>query len=175
MDLSDRNPAHILSGGDSLEKLYNDLKQPVFLLALSVLKDRELAEDAVQETFVKAYKATASFRGECSEKAWLMRIALNTCKDIRRSAWHRYVDRYVTLDCIPDSSYTPTLEQSDLVLSIMNLPKKHMEVVLLYYYQGMTTLEIGHALQISNQTVSTRLKKARERLRLTLERGTDHE
>ena len=51
------------------------------------LGDASLAEDAAQETFLKAYRALDSFRGECDEKTWLMRIAINTCKDVRRSAW----------------------------------------------------------------------------------------
>ena len=135
------------------------------------LRDSTLAEDAVQDTFVKAFKALDSVRGDCSEKAWLMRIAINTCKDIRRSAWYRYVDRRVTLEYVPTPSYMPTMEQSELVVEIMKLPKKYMEVVLLYYYQGLTTIEIGDALNIPNQTVSSRLRRAREKLRLTLEGG----
>ncbi len=47
------------------------------------LRDRELAEDATQEAFLKAYKALPTFRGECSEKTWLMRIAMNTCRDMK--------------------------------------------------------------------------------------------
>ena len=53
------------------------------------LHDKALAEDATQETFLKAYKALDSFRGESSEKTWLMRIAMNTCRDMKRSAWFR--------------------------------------------------------------------------------------
>ena len=135
------------------------------------LQDIALAEDAVQETFVKTYKALENFRGESSEKTWLMRIAMNTCKDMRRSAWFKYVDRRVTLECMPSPAYWATQEQSELTMEIMRLPRKYMEVVLLYYYQGMTTLDIASSLQIANQTVSARLKHAREKLRTTLEGG----
>ena len=135
------------------------------------LRDSTLAEDAVQDTFIKAFKALGAFRGDCSEKAWLMRIAINTCKDMRRSAWHRYVDRRVTLENVPAPSFMPTMEQSELVVEIMKLPKKYMEVVLLYYYQGMTTIEIGIILKIPNQTVSSRLRRARGKLKMALEGG----
>ena len=133
------------------------------------LRDSALAEDAVQETFVKAYKALGGFRNECSEKAWLVRIAVNTCKDIRRSAWFRYIDRRITPDALPEPAYMPTPEESDVAIEIMKLPRKYMEVVLLYYYQNMTILDIADILGIPNQTVSSRLKTAREKLRITLE------
>ena len=133
------------------------------------LRDSALAEDAVQETFIKAYKALGGFRNECSEKAWLIRIAVNTCKDMRRSAWFRYIDRSVNPDILPEPTHMPTQEESDVTIEIMKLPKKYMEVVLLYYYQNMTILEIADILKIPNQTVSSRLKRSREKLRNTLE------
>ena len=64
-------------------------------LCYLVLHDTMLAEDAVQETFLKAYRAMGRFRGDCQEKTWLMRIAINTCRDMRRSAWLRHTDRSV--------------------------------------------------------------------------------
>ena len=68
------------------------------------LGDASLAEDAAQETFLKAYRALDSFRGECDEKTWLMRIAINTCRDMRRSRWTRHVDRRVTPEMLPEAS-----------------------------------------------------------------------
>ena len=135
------------------------------------LKDRAMAEDAVQETYLKAYKAMGSFRGDCSEKAWLMRIAVNTCRDMRRSGWFRHVDRRVTPELMADSSVTPRREDSALAIEMMSLPDKLQEVLLLYYYQGMTTAEVGKVLGISKVTASRRLQQARERLRGALMGG----
>ena len=56
-------------------------------MCYAMLRDAEQAKDAVQETFVKAYRAMDDWRGACSEKTWLTRIAVNTCRDMRRSAW----------------------------------------------------------------------------------------
>ncbi len=67
------------------------------------LNDRHLEEDAVQDTFVKAYRSLARFRGDCSEKTWLMRIAINTCKNYRRSPWHRWVDGAFRSTCCPSA------------------------------------------------------------------------
>lgn len=139
------------------------------------LRDAALAEDAVQETFVKAYKAMESFRGECSEKSWLMRIALNICKDMRRVAWFRYVDRSVTLDNIPEPTVSFNDQDEGLMIEIMRLPRKLMDVVLLYYYQEMTIMEISESMGIATSTVSTRLKDARKKLRITLEGGQCYE
>ena len=135
------------------------------------LRDIALAEDAVQETFLKAYRALNDFRGESSEKTWLMRIAVNTCKDMRRSAWYRFVDRRVSLDSLPEPALPPSQESVELTECIMRLPRREMEAMLLYYYQGMTLEETAHALGVTAPAVSTRLKKARARLRTMLKGG----
>jgi RNA polymerase sigma-70 factor (ECF subfamily) len=60
-------------------------------------------------------------------------------------------------------------------MDIMKLPRKYLEVVLLHYYQGLTTREIAQVLKIPYQTVSSRLKRAREKLRAALEGGQQNE
>ena len=67
------------------------------------LSDKSLAEDAVQETFLKAYRGLSTFRSESSVKTWLIQIAINTCKSMKRSAWWRYIDRRVTPEDIPQT------------------------------------------------------------------------
>ena len=139
------------------------------------LRDRALAEDAVQETFLKAYKALNSFRGDSSEIAWLMRIAVNTCRDMQRSAWFRRVDRRITPDLLPDAT-APYKEADEVVtLAVMNLPTKLKEVTMLYYYQGMKISEIATSLKVAETTVSSRLRNAKKKLRTSLERGYCYE
>lgn len=139
------------------------------------LRDRQLAEDAVQETFLKAYRSLPAFRGDSSEKTWLMAIALNTCHDMRKSAWSRFVDRGVTPDDLPSASVPFTMEEEGLITQVMRLPPKLKEVTLLYYYQAMNVNEIAQALGISHSSVSERLNRARRKLRdaLTPERRDD--
>lgn len=167
-------------GPDSIreEKLMHLMDQYEVALkrmCCAYLRDASLAEDAVQDTFVKAYRHLDSFRGESSERTWLMRIAINTCKDMRRAAWFRYVDRSVTLKGIPAPACSQSLGQTEFVMDIMRLPRKYLEVVLLHYYQGMTTREIAQSLKIPHQTVSSRLRRAREKLRAALEGGRSNE
>ncbi|NLO85609.1 MAG: sigma-70 family RNA polymerase sigma factor [Clostridiales bacterium] len=157
---------------DVLRRLMAQYKNDLMRMSYAYLKDATLAEDAVQETFVKAYQAMATFRGESSEKTWLMRIAINTCRNIKRDSWFRFVDRSVTTDSLPQKA--ASAEEHALTEAVMNLSSKHKEVVLLYYYQGMTLQEISEALNVAISTISTRLKKARERLRRELEGGHDH-
>ena len=68
------------------------------------LHDLGLAEDAVQETFMKAYKAMPAFRGKSNVKTWLMKIAINTCRDMQRGTWLKHIDRRVSLDQLPEAS-----------------------------------------------------------------------
>ena len=135
------------------------------------LKDASMAEDAVQETFLKAYQHLDAFRGESSEKTWLFSISVNVCRDMRRKAWYRYVDRAVDLEKL----HIPvqTTQERDLMLmqEIMRLPRRSMETVLLHYYADLTLEEIAQMLQISQPAVSKRLSKARRMLRDALEGG----
>lgn len=153
-------------------RLMTQYKSDLMRMSYTCLKDSALAEDAVQETFVKAYQAMEMFRGASNEKTWLMRIAINTCRNIRRDSWFRFVDRSVTPDTLPLQAASD--EDQALMEAVMNLPYRHKEVVLLYYYQGQNLKEISDTLGVAASTVSTRLKKARERLHRELKGGHEH-
>ena len=99
-----------------------------------------------------------------------MRIAINTCHDMNRSSWFRFMDRRFTPDMLPESSVPFAEEEEELVTAIVKLPRQQREAFVLYYYQGMNTLEMAKALGISQSSVSGRLKRARDKLRVLLER-----
>ena len=139
------------------------------------LGDAALAEDAVQETFLKAYRHGSRFRGESSERTWLTRIAINTCRDMRRTGWFRHVDRRVTPEELPLAARPFDPADEALTLAIMNLPPRLREAVTLRFYQGMEEAEMARVLGIGVTGVSNRLKRAREKLRLELEGGHSHE
>lgn len=133
------------------------------------LRDRNLAEDATQETFLKAYKALDTFRGESSEKTWLMKIAINTCRDMRRNAWFRYMDRSVEIERLPMPARTDEwTDEDELTQAILKLPARYKEVILLYFYQDMTIREIAGVLDIAHSTVGKRIKTACRKLRKML-------
>lgn len=155
---------------ETMISMVNEWQLPLLRLCYIQLQDKGLAEDAVQETFLKAFRSIRSFRGECSEKTWLTRIAINTCHDMQRGGWFRHIDRRMTPDMLPEAIVQPTDDHSDLTLAVINLPRKYREAIMLYYYQDMNMTEIGFALGIAQSSVSNRLRKGRELLRKTLER-----
>lgn len=132
------------------------------------LHDSGLAEDAVQETFVKAYRALPSFRGDSDPKTWLMRIAINTCRDMQRGSWLKHISRTVTLDQLAEPSESFSEDAVTVNMEIARLPVKLREAVLLYYYQNMKIEEVADALGIGISSASERLKRAKEKLRTAL-------
>ena len=154
---------------EAIERMVKEWQLPLLRLCYIQLHDKALAEDAVQETFVKAFRGWYQFRGQSSEKTWLTKIAVNTCADMQRGAWFRHTDRRVTPEMLPEAVIQPTETNLDLTLAVMNLPKKYREAIMLYYYQDMDVREIGTVLGIAQSSVSNRLKKGREMLRKALE------
>lgn len=159
---------------EKLTRLVETYQTALLHICYMILQDEALAEDAVQETFLKAYRALDDFRGESSEKTWLMHIGMNVCRDMKRTRWFRYVDRRVTPELLPDAAAQTEDDHEDLAQAIVLLPMKYREVILLHYYQNMNLRDIGQALGLAPSSVSNRLKKAREKLRVLLERGNDH-
>ena len=78
----------------TLERLIRENQVSLKRLCYLYLHDQAMAEDAVQETFLKVYRSLKDFRGEASEKTYLTRIAINTCKDMLRTGWFRHIDRW---------------------------------------------------------------------------------
>ena len=135
-----------------------------------LLGDRAQAEDATQDTFMKAWRNISKFAGRngCSEKTWLIRIAINTCRDYKRTRWFRHVDMSVEINHIPQGEYE--LFPSDWIVlgEMMRLPEKYKQVILLHYYQHFSVEEIAQAVSVHVSTVHRRLKKAAELLRSIL-------
>lgn len=157
---------------ETFSRLVSAYQEKLLRMCAMYLRDGAAAEDAVQETFLKAYRALPQFRGECSEKTWLMRIGVNVCRDMTRSAWFRHTDRRVTPDDLPlPAEPADTDEKEALAQAIMQLPRKYKDALLLYYYQEMSQDEVAQALNATPSAISKRLKHAREKLRTILEGG----
>lgn len=155
--------------GAWLEQAIASHEAALFHLCFAYLGDAALAEDAVQETFVKAYKSyDRSFQGG-SEKAWLSRIAINTCKNTRKSAWFRHIDRRVSLESLPEKGVPFPERDETVILAVMGLPHRLREAVLLHDGQGLTAEETAGALGIARSTLYKRLDKAHRLLRKELE------
>ena len=152
-----------------LERAMEQYEESLLRMCFVYLGDAQLAEDAVQETFLKAYRSLSGFRGEASEKTWLLRIAINTCKDVRRGAWFRHVDRNVALDQLREPSAPDAAFDDSLTRAVMALKPRYRAAVLLCYYKGLTGQEAAQALGVSRATVMNRLRKAKEQIKKALE------
>lgn len=160
----------VVKGPDSnreerLTRMVEQYQASLLTMCYAYLHEREMAEDAVQETFLKAYKALDSFRGECTEKTWLTSIAINVCRSARKSAWMVRVNHFITPEDIPVAIWDHyDQDAADLASAIQQLPDKLKEVILLYYYQEMTMPEIARIVGVTPSMVSRRIKKAHAKL-----------
>ena len=144
-------------------------------LAYSYVKDAELAKDMVQNTFVKCYKNLDSFRYEAQIKTWLYRITINECKDYLKSWNYKMVQVKGFIHETARSILPPTektvIEKYDnkkLEDIIFSLPKIYREVVYLYYYDSLVVSEISEVLNIPENTVKTRLRRAKQKLHIEI-------
>ncbi|MBQ7851198.1 MAG: sigma-70 family RNA polymerase sigma factor [Clostridia bacterium] len=137
------------------------------------LSDVREAEDAMQETFLKAWRSMERFEGRngASEKTWLTHIAINVCRDVQRSRWFRHVDMRKALEDVPQGFACALPEDRTLLMEVMALPDKLKEPILLYYYQDMTLEEAAAVLGVGRSTVHNRLRKAEKLLKLSMEGG----
>ena len=152
-----------------LEELVGRYQTPLLHMCYLYLCDQSMAEDALQEIFLKIYRNMDRFRGECSEKTWVMKIAVNTCYSMNHSGWSRFFNRHVTPEMMPDETVQTNDEDKQLVSAVAGLPLKLREVILLYYFQNLKVNEIAETLGISQSSVSGRLKRGRDRLKTMLE------
>jgi RNA polymerase sigma-70 factor (ECF subfamily) len=163
-----------------IERMIDTYGQDVLRVSYMYLKDRQRAEDAFQEVFLKIYQKYESFRKQSSEKTWIIRIAINVCKDYLRSSWIRrvlFIDKVTAEEATPgiDSEVIRLDENNYLFSQILSLPHIFKEVIILYYYQEFDTIEISKILNIAEGTVRSRLHRARELLKSNIKERMDYD
>lgn len=134
-------------------------KNMVYRLGIAYLKNMQDAEDITQDVFIKLLRQDTEFLSKEAEKAWLIRVTINACKDVLKSAWRR---RTSPLD---DTLVFCEKKQHDLYDAVMALGLKYRAVIHLYYYEDYPVREIANLLRIKETTVQTRLMRARQRLK----------
>ena len=133
----------------------------IYRVAYSWTKNTDDANDVTQDVLIQLYKTTKEFESDSHMKNWLIKVTVNRCKMIFRSPWSKMedIENYGETLGFEDESYL------DLFLAVMNLDKKYRVPLMLFYYEGYSTAEIASLLGIPEKTVSTRLFRARGRLR----------
>lgn len=130
-------------------------------LCLVYLKNGADTEDVFQNVFLKYALRSAVFESPEHEKAWLIRVTVNACKDELKSAVRR---RAVSLSEVKKELVSKT-EENTVLDAVMALPPKYREVVYLHFYEGYTAPEIGALLRKKTNTVYTHLTRAKTLLR----------
>ena len=141
----------------------------VFRLAISRVKSKEEAEDIFQEVFIKIYEKMPEFVSKEHEKYWIIRVTINLSKNILKSSWHRKV---LPLD---SEIKFEDKEERDVYFEVLRLPLKYRTILQLYYYESFKIDEIAEILKISPNTAKTRLRRAREKLKINLKGGFEGE
>ncbi len=138
---------------------YQDM---VYRTALHALGGPQDADDAVQEVFLRLFNYRETFESEEHLRRWLLRVAVNYCRDVLKSPWRR---RRVSWEKIPEVPVFDKPEHAALYREVMTLPAKYRTVLYLFYYEELSAREIGELLGAGASTVTTRLARARARLR----------
>lgn len=159
-----------------LDQLMDKYGNSILHLAYSYVGNREIAEDLTQEIFVKCYQKLDQYQKRSSLKSWLWRIAINHCKDYLKS-WHykhiiisdEQAKRTSSGDRVVEHEVIQKYEDEQLVHTVMGLPDTYREVLYLYYFEELTIKEISNLINVNQNTIKTRLKKAKEILKDRLE------
>ena len=134
----------------------------VYRTALHALGSPQDADDAVQEVFLRLFRYKEPFAGEEHLRRWLLRVTVNYCRDVLKSPWRK---RRVSWEELPETPVFDKPGQAALYREVMALPEKYRTVLNLFYYEELSVREIGELLGVGDSTVTTRLARARKRLK----------
>lgn len=143
----------------------------LFRIAYTYVQSEQLAEDIVQDVFLKAFERQDQFRGEANYKTYLIKMTINRSHDMLRSwSYRNYVlsNTFTNILRFDKSAEETVLYENDnaeLAKVILKLKPKYREVIFLYYYQDYDVNEIASLLYLSVNTVKTRLVRARAQLK----------
>ena len=148
-----------------VEMLVERYHQNLFAVAFNVCKNREDAEEVVQDAFIQYHLKRLDFQGEEHIRAWLIRVTINKAKNAARTFWRRH---RTSLEETMAALTFDDQESEQLFEAVMALPQKYRIVVHLFYYEDYSVHEMAKLLSLSESNVKTRLSRARAMLRDTL-------
>ena len=156
----------LLRTGEEITDIYMKYVDTVYRVALTILNNVPEAEDATQTAFIKLMTSARIFENDEHIKAWLIVTTQNVCRDILKSWWRL---KRVDMESIAEQPSSLEASDNDVWNAVSILDGKYKLLVYLHYYEGYKTKEIARMLGISHATVRTRLRAARNKLKLVLE------
>ena len=156
------------------DALYTRYASDIIRVSYFYLGDRGKAEDVCHDAFVSLFVNRPALEPG-HEKTWLLKVAMNRCRDIWRSAWvRRVISGSPAVEMIPaPDTLGKHMEKAEVLQAVHSLPADFREIFILYYYQGYGISEISGILNLPEGTISSRLSRGRKKLEATLgeERG----
>lgn len=134
-------------------KKYSDMVRRICFL---YLRDSTDVDDVFQEVFLKLLQKKTSFENEEHEKAWLIRVTINKCKDILKSFWRKNIDSIENIELPFEDKIS-----NELLKVVLSLPEKYKDVIYLYYYEEYTVPEMAILLKKHENTIYSHLHRAR--------------
>ena len=149
----------------STQEAFEKYRDNIYAIAFNYFRNRQDAEDTVQEVFLKYHRSDKDFDSAAHIRNWIIRVAINECKNVTLSSWFKKRE--------PLADYEQTLrfeepEQTRLFESVMALPRKYRSVLHLFYYEDYSVRETAELLGISESAVTTRLARGRNKLKKEL-------
>lgn len=150
------------------KEIFDSYKNDIYRLSFSYTKSTSDSDDIVQKVFIKLYRHPQILNQKNTEiKKWLMKVTINECKTFLLSPWKNKIVAFTEKEAHREEKMS---FDNQLLNVIMELPPKYRLMIYLYYYEGYKGKEIATLLKRSETNVQTRLSRAREKLKIILER-----
>ncbi len=150
------------------QKIMEEHTDYLLRLAFLYVKDWPAAEDIIQDVFITYYQKFEQFEERSSLKTYLSKITVNKCKDYLKSWRYRIQILTTRFSAKPKNIRNRLVEQDEkleLAEAVLQLPLKYREVIIYYYFEEFSVIEVSQQLNLSENTVKTRLRKARTLLK----------
>lgn len=152
--------------------LIDEYQSHLYRIAFNICKNREDAEDIVQDTFVQYHITNKEYDDESHIRAWLMRVTINKSRNTLRSFWRKHRQ---SLESYMEELNFPDSQSEELFEAVMKLPEKQRTVIHLFYYEDYSIKEIADILKLSESNVKTRLTRGRAMLKEHLKEAWNDE
>ncbi len=155
---------------EEISRLVEEYSDLILRISMHYVKNRQDAEDIAQMVFLKVVRSQPYFENAEHEKAWMIRVTINQCRDYLKSSWFRLTAPYIEAPAVQNTAET----RDEVLWAIRQLPEKYRNVIYLYYYEQLGVKEIAQILSAKENTVLTWLSRARSKLMPLLKGEFDH-